>query len=417
MVPMRENTSESLGLLNEIARELSGEQRSYVIAALSSFKQLSSEFERTAQSSDKKTVWSENFTPGEARMVGALMASAYKARTVGLSPYGGDPITEWASSQIRRFLAAPKAETYFVSTGTAANAFALFPYVSHGDAVLTTRRSHVRTMEANSVETNLSGVALETIKHDGRIEPSDIRAASSDLLSGRADQRRIISAVMISNPSEDGEVYSLAELQAIRAACDSAGIPLGIDAARFPYQSVGDFSEIISGLRIADFVTLSLTKVGGISGAAIVFPSGCPRAEALRRRLKSAGHALDSVYITASQFGYLFSSDDRAIDGARELTLAGSIQSALEELGLAVRWSGSNTVLVLMPESLISRLSKRHTFYIWRAESSADHPDRGKSFWIRLNVSQTTQDSDIAKLVGDVAEYSRSHLSRFAGGW
>jgi threonine aldolase len=415
MVPTREGTAKSLDLLNEILRGLSDDQLSYVISTLSSFKQVSAEFEQPAQNRDRIPVWSENYTAGDARMVGALMASAYMARTFGLSPYGEDPITEWASFQIKRFLSAPKAETYFISTGTAANAFALFPYVSYGEAVLTTRRSHIRTMEANSVETNLPGVALETIRHGGKMEPSDIRAASSDLLSGRADQRRIISAVMISNPSEDGEVYSLAELTAIRAACDSAGIRLGIDAARFAYQSGGDLNEIISGLRIADFVTLSLTKVGGVSGAAIVYPSGCPRSEALRRRLKSAGHALDSVYITASQFGYLFSSEDVAIDGAREIKLARSIQSALEELGLEARWSGSNTVIVLMPEPLISRLRERHIFYIWRTEPSADRPDGVKSYWIRLNVSQTTHESDVAKLVSDVAECSGGHFIRIAG--
>ncbi len=58
---------------------------------------------------------------------------------------------------------------------------------------------------------------------------------------------------------------------------------------------------------------------------------------------------------------------------------------------------------------------ERHIFYIWRTEPSADRPDGVKSYWIRLNVSQTTQESDVAKLVSDVAECSGHHFRRSAG--
>ena len=82
--------------------------------------------------------------------------------------------------------------------------------------------------------------------------------------------------VYISHPTEYGSLYTLSEVEAIRAVCNTYGLPLYIDGARLGYALAAKENELtLQDLaRLSDAFYIGGTKVGALLGEAIVFPKG-----------------------------------------------------------------------------------------------------------------------------------------------
>lgn len=72
--------------------------------------------------------------------------------------------------------------------------------------------------------------------------------------------------VYISHPTEYGSLYTLSEVEAIRAVCNTYGLPLYIDGARLGYALAAKENELtLQDLaRLSDAFYIGGTKVGAL---------------------------------------------------------------------------------------------------------------------------------------------------------
>lgn len=82
--------------------------------------------------------------------------------------------------------------------------------------------------------------------------------------------------VYISQATEYGTLYTLAELEAIRKVCTKYDMPLFIDGARLGYAltATGNDVTIEDIARLADVFYIGGTKVGAMFGEAVMFTHG-----------------------------------------------------------------------------------------------------------------------------------------------
>ena len=217
-----------------------------------------------------------------------------------------------------------------------------------------------------------------------------------------------LEAVFISNPTERGDVYSAAELKELRRACDRHGLKLGMDGARLPY-AVAALGESPAHLtESVDFLTLSLTKSGGLFGSAIVFKKPLAR-EDYDRFMKGVGHIIDTTYYISGQFAWECESNDWWDQAGKATARARSLAISLKAIGFDVEPVRSNAVFVHMDQGAADRLQKLHTAYVW------DRPDtvlgQPQPCLVRFMIHPNITDDDTDELLNFFAHLRDSKLN------
>jgi threonine aldolase len=157
----------------------------------------------------------------------AAMERANKGSAVA---YGDDAWTQKAADAFRA-LFETGCDVFFVFNGTAANALALSSLCQSFHSIICAATAHIETSECGAPEFFSNGAKLLTIAtEDGKLTPEAIR----QLAMSRGDIHfPKPSAVSITQATETGLLYSVAEIQAISAACRELGLKLHMDGARF----------------------------------------------------------------------------------------------------------------------------------------------------------------------------------------
>ena len=113
--------------------------------------------------------------------------------------------------------------------------------------------------------------------------------------------------VYISHPTEYGSLYTLSEVEAIRAVCNTYGLPLYIDGARLGYAlaAKGKRTDPAGTLRaLAMRFYIGGTKVGALLGKPSSFPKGMDKL--FPTHAKRQGAMLAKGFVPAIQFSELF---------------------------------------------------------------------------------------------------------------
>src|SRR5512142_2014860 len=149
----------------------------------------------------------------------------------GFAPaYGDDIWTERAANAFRE-LFETDCDVFFVFNGTAANSLALASLCQSYHGVICCDASHVETDECGAPEFFSNGSKLLVAPGvDGKLTPASIRELATKRQDIHYPKPRVVT---ITEPTETGRVYSLAELQAISEACKEHGLSLHMDGARF----------------------------------------------------------------------------------------------------------------------------------------------------------------------------------------
>jgi len=144
--------------------------------------------------------------------------------------YGDDPWTARAADAFRT-LFETECEVYFVFNGTAANSLALASLCQSYHSVICSDQSHVETDECGAPEFFSNGSKLLVASSpEGKLTPAAIRELATKRSDIHYPKPRVVS---LTQSTETGRVYSLAELRAISAECRSRGLSLHMDGARF----------------------------------------------------------------------------------------------------------------------------------------------------------------------------------------
>jgi threonine aldolase len=153
-----------------------------------------------------------------------------------VTSYGDDPWTARAADAFRS-LFETNCDIYFVFNGTAANSLSLAALCQSFHSVVCCDTSHVETDECGAPEFFSNGLKLLTAScTGGKLSPEAIRELATKRQDIHYPKPR---AVTITQSTETGRVYSLAELRAIADECRRQKLSLHMDGARFANACAG----------------------------------------------------------------------------------------------------------------------------------------------------------------------------------
>ncbi len=218
--------------------------------------------------------------------------------------YGDDPWTERAANTFRE-LFETDCDVFFAFNGTAANSMALASMCQSYHSVICTESAHVETDECGAPEFFSNGSKLLTAPSpDGKLTPEAIETLATFRSDIHFPKPR---AVTITQSTETGRVYSIAEVERLSMACRRRGLHLHMDGARFSnaVASLGCSPAEITWKAGVDVLCFGGTKNGMAIGEAILFFDRALATD-FDYRCKQAGQLASKMrFLTAPWVGLL----------------------------------------------------------------------------------------------------------------
>ncbi|MBR5288767.1 MAG: threonine aldolase [Clostridia bacterium] len=305
--------------------------------------------------------------------------------------YGLDEYSLKAAQLILDKVGNPNAQVHMMAGGTSANAIALSAFMRPFEAVVCAPTGHINVHETGAVEATGHKV-LACDSENGKALPEGVRRVC--LLHG--DEHMVHPRVLyISQSTEIGTAYTLAELKALRAVCDEFGLYLYIDGARLGSAlAAKDCDVTLRDLgELADAFYIGGTKNGLLFGEAMVVcnPALQPH---FRYMIKNRGGMMAKGRLCGVMFLTAFENDDYFAWAAHANAMADIIREAMAAAGIAqfVRTTG-NQVFPVLTKAQRDRLAEEFAFERWEDLDE-------EMCVIRFVTSWATAVEDVRRLAG-----------------
>ena len=300
-----------------------------------------------------------------------IMAALATANAGAAAAYGADAVTE---GLVRRFSEVFEREVAVspVATGTVANALALACLTPPWGVIYGHRDAHFQVDECGAPEFYTGGAKLRMLEGDhGKITAAGLEAA----ITGRGVVHHAQPAsVSLTQASEAGTVYQVAEIEAVAEVCRRHGLALHMDGSRFANAVVAlerSPAELTwrAGVEALSF---GATKNGAMAAEAVVFFDPVKAADFAYRR-KRGGHLFSKMrFLSAQLEAYL--ADDLWLRNARHANrMAARLAVGLEAVpGARLQHPvEANELFVELPDPVIRGLyADGFQFYRWDNEAS-----------------------------------------------
>ena len=249
--------------------------------------------------------------------------------------YGEDHYCASAAEKIKALCQKEDASVHFLVGGTQANLTVIDAALRPHQGALCAYSGHIHVHETGAVEaTGHKVLALPSA--DGKITAKQVE---DYVLAHRADASFEHMAqpklVYISNPTELGTLYDLAELTALSETCRKLGLYLFLDGARLGYglTAKGNDTTMPDIARLCDVFYIGGTKVGALFGEAVVITNPAI-AEDFRYLIKQHGGMLAKGRLLGVQFDALMTDGLYFEIASHANNLADQIRETLDELGV-----------------------------------------------------------------------------------
>ena len=312
--------------------------------------------------------------------------------------YGNDKYCDAAAAMIREKCAAPEASVHFIVGGTQANFTVICAALRPHQGVVAPVTGHISVHEAGAIEATGHKV-IELPTSDGKLTARQVReCAEAHWTDPNRLQLTQPGMVYISQPTESGLIYSLAELEEISAACREHGMYLYVDGARLGVALVcpGADATLADLARLADVFYIGGTKLGALFGEAIVITNKDIDRD-FRYIMKQRGGILAKGRLFGAQFGALMKDGLYERTAKREVDLAWKLRRAFEAHGWKLYSdSPTNQQFVIAPDAELDALAEKYSFSEW------GRADEGHRI-VRFCTSWATKESDVDNLIADLS--------------
>jgi threonine aldolase len=319
----------------------------------------------------------------------AVMRAIVEANVGDAVAYGADQWTEHAVSEIKR-LAGAQGEVYLVLNGSGANVLGLGLLLGRHESVICADSAHINTDECGAAERILGTKLLTVPSADGKITPELIATR----LAGRGDEHFAQpGAVAITQSTEFGTCYSLAELRAIRDFCGANRLRVYLDGARLANAAAYLGCTLADLAECADVLSFGGTKNGamGVEAVVVMRPGDAVNAPYLRKQHMQLS---SKMRFLAAQFSALLTDDLWLRNAAHANAMATRLADGLAGL------PGAEVVYPVQSDAVFARLEPRHIeelqqkwiFHVWDESSSV----------VRWMTAFDTQEADVDAFLADV---------------
>lgn len=328
----------------------------------------------------------------------AILERLSATNTTPHTGYGTDEICASARKRIRDACARPEASVHFLVGGTQANAVVLDALLRPWECVVAATTGHIATHEAGAIEHG--GHKVETLEgHLGKISAAQVEKYGEGWRKDENHDHMVEPGVVyLSQPTECGTLYSLAELKEMRAVTHEYGMRLYVDGARLAYALASPANDVTLAdlARLTDAFYIGGTKCGALLGEAVVFPDPtcCPRFFTLT---KQHGALLAKGWVLGIQFDTLFADDLYLQIGRPAIEAADRVRELIDGARLDLAFNTpTNQVFVTIADDALLRLAERVNYSFW------EKPDESRTL-IRLATSWATTPDDLAALADALA--------------
>ncbi|KJZ09765.1 threonine aldolase [Marinomonas sp. S3726] len=299
---------------------------------------------------------SDNIAGASTQVLEALVAASVGAA----QPYGADEYTQSMEARLRDIFECD-LNVFLVPTGSAANGLSLATLTPPWGAVLCHKDSHINNDECGAPEFYTSGAKLVEVAGDNaKISAAALRIAAQNKIGDVHSVQP--SCVSITQATESGSLYSLAEVQEIGGICRDHGLKYHMDGARFANALVAlDCTPAqMTWQAGVDILSFGATKNGVLAAEAIiVFDTSLSKELAFRR--KRGGHLTSKMRLLSAQMdAYL--KDDLWLNNAKHANaMAARLAHGLSDIqGVELMdQTQANIIFCRMPEVVIQGLQEQ----------------------------------------------------------
>ena len=317
-------------------------------------------------------------------------------QTVG---YGEDEICASARAKIRTACERDDVDVHFLVGGTQTNAIVIASILRPHQGALSADTGHINVHETGAIEATGHKVLALPSTPDGKITAAQVEAAYTAHINDAAFEHTVQpKLVYISHPTENGGLYTKAELMALREACDRCGFYMFLDGARLGYGLTAPANDVtLKDLcDYTDVFYIGGTKCGAMFGEAVVISNPALKAD-FRYFIKQRGAMLAKGRLLGIQYDELFTDNLYFNICEKAVTQAFRIADACKAAGCDFfADSPTNQQFPIFPDAALAKLGEKYTYSYWTRIDETHSA-------VRFATSWATKDENVEALCADIA--------------
>lgn len=337
-----------------------------------------------------------DYTEGAHERIMNKMVATNMVQTSG---YGVDEYCERARQHIRTACGNEAVDVHFLVGGTQTNMTVISSILRPHQGVIAAITGHIAVHETGAIEA--TGHKILTLpSDDGKITAAQVQQLYEQHWNDATHEHITQPGmVYISQPTENGTIYSHAELEALYEICQQHQLPLYIDGARLGYALASPENDLTLEriAELCDVFYIGGTKVGALMGEAVVFVDDRLKKD-FRYLIKQRGGMLAKGRILGIQFETLFEDGLYMEVSQHAVQQALRIRDAFAAQGFTFRYdSSTNQQFPIVSNEVLDKLRNKYSFSLW------EKVDEQHSA-IRFCTSWATQVEQVDELVNDIAQ-------------
>ena len=277
--------------------------------------------------------------------------------------YGDD---EWCArtEQLFREHFGPQAKVYFVFNGTGANVLCIDAMCRSHEAVVCAETAHINVDECGAPQRVVGCRLLTVDTPDGKLTPELVKTRLHGFGFEHHSQPKAIS---ITQSTELGTLYTLAEIRALADLAHSYNMYLHMDGARLANAAVAlgcTFKEMTTDLGV-DCLSFGGTKNGMLMGESCVILNPALDVD-MKYRRKQMTQLCSKMRFIAAQFEAYLTTGLWRRNAEHSNAMAQLLHEEVKKLGVNVMYDVTvNSVFVQLPADVWHALQKEYFFYDW----------------------------------------------------
>ena len=304
----------------------------------------------------------------------AILDALIKTNEEQTPGYGVDTHCEHARELIKKACHREDVDVHFLVGGTQTNATIIAAGLRPYQGVLSAVTGHINVHETGAIE-SYGHKVLPLPSEDGKITAAQINEAwETHIHDGSFEHMVQPGMVYISQPTENGTLYSRKELQEISDVCRRAGLYLFVDGARCGYGLMAEGNDVMLPdlATLADVFYIGGTKVGAMFGEAVVITNPALKKD-FRYFIKQHGAMLAKGRLLGIQYEVLFTDDLYEKIALHADKLAMDIRHAFESHHVSLLYdSVTNQQYPILTDEELAAFSEKYAFSFW-CETDAQH--------------------------------------------
>ncbi|KQQ80688.1 low specificity L-threonine aldolase [Aureimonas sp. Leaf324] len=336
----------------------------------------------------------------------AVTQSLERHRAGFAAAYGASDIDKAVERRFNEIFEREVA-VYFVGTGTAANSLSFAAVNRPGGVVMCHREAHIAQDECGAPEFFTHGARMVPVEGSlGRMDPGHLVSELGRFRPGFVHAGQPM-AVSLSQATEAGTLYSVAEIAAIGEIAHERNLAFHMDGARFAnaLAATNASPAEMTWRAGVDILSFGATKNGCWCAEAVVFfdPKQAEQFPYIRKR---GAQLFSKTRFMAAQFAAY-------LDGGLWLELAAHANAMADALREGIGRSAharqawdtrSNEIFAVIETATAERLrTEGATFYDWNAPHDMPGLVREGEGLYRLVTSWSTERSDVTRFCDLIA--------------